>query len=124
MILPSSCSSSIPGSSRPTEVGAIGAFMAGLIGAAFGRLNWTGTFDALKSTISTCAMIFMVLIGAGIFGVFMTLSRVPQHVVAVVTDMDVNRWVVIIGIVVVYFMSACSWMRSLCFCSPCSSPSH
>jgi C4-dicarboxylate transporter DctM subunit len=88
----------------PTEVGAIGAFMAGLIGAAFGRLNWAGTFDALTSTISTCAMIFMVLIGAGIFGVFMTLSRVPQHVVAVVTDMNVNRWVVIIGIVVLYFV--------------------
>jgi tripartite ATP-independent transporter DctM subunit len=88
----------------PTEVGAIGAFMAGLIGAAFGRLNWAGTFDALTSTISTCAMIFMVLIGAGIFGIFMTLSRVPQHVVAVVTDMNVNRWVVIIGIVVLYFV--------------------
>lgn len=88
----------------PTEVGAIGAFMAGLIGAAFGRLNWAGTFDALMSTISTCAMIFMVLIGAGIFGIFMTLSRVPQHVVAVVTDMNVNRWVVIIGIVVLYFV--------------------
>ena len=67
------------GIATPTEVGAIGAFMAGLIGAAFGRLTWAGTFDALRSTISTCAMIFMVLIGAGIFGVFMTLSRVPQH---------------------------------------------
>ena len=92
------------GIATPTEVGAIGAFMAGLIGAAFGRLNWAGTFDALRSTISTCAMIFMVLIGAGIFGIFMTLSRVPQHVVAVVTDMNVNRWVVIIGIVVLYFV--------------------
>jgi C4-dicarboxylate transporter, DctM subunit len=88
----------------PTEVGAIGAFMAGLIGAAFGRLNWAGTFDALTSTISTCAMIFMVLIGAGIFGIFMTLSRVPQHVVEVVTDMNLNRWIVIIGIVVLYFV--------------------
>jgi TRAP-type C4-dicarboxylate transport system permease large subunit len=34
----------------------------------------------------------------------MTLSRVPQHVVVVVTDMNLNRWVVIIGIVVVYFI--------------------
>jgi tripartite ATP-independent transporter DctM subunit len=92
------------GIATPTEVGAIGAFMAGLIGAAFGRLNWAGTFDALRSTISTCAMIFMVLIGAGIFGIFMTLSRVPQHVVEVVTDMNLNRWIVIIGIVVLYFV--------------------
>jgi C4-dicarboxylate transporter, DctM subunit len=88
----------------PTETGAIGAFMAGLIGAAFGRLSWAGTFDALRQTVRTCTMIFMVIIGAGIFGVFMTLSRVPQHVVAVVMDMNLNRWVVIIGIVVVYFV--------------------
>jgi C4-dicarboxylate transporter, DctM subunit len=88
----------------PTETGAIGAFAAGVIGAAFGRLNLPGAFEALKSTIRTCTMIFMVLVGAGIFAIFMALSRVPQHVVAVVTEMDLNRWVVIIGIVVVYFI--------------------
>ena len=88
----------------PTEVGAIGAFMAALIGAAFGRLTVSGAFESLKMTIRTCTMIFMILIGAGIFGIFMALSRVPQHVVAVVTDMNLNRWVVIIGIVIAYFI--------------------
>jgi C4-dicarboxylate transporter DctM subunit len=88
----------------PTEVGALGAFMAAAIGAAFGRLTWAGTMEALKMTIRTSAMIFMIIIGATIFGYYMALSRVPQHVVAVVTDMDLNRWVVIIGIVVAYFV--------------------
>ncbi|HUL21615.1 MAG TPA: TRAP transporter large permease [Thermodesulfobacteriota bacterium] len=88
----------------PTEVGALGAFMAAAIGAAFGRLTWAGTMDALKMTIRTSAMIFMIIIGATIFGYYMALSRVPQHVVAIVTDMDLNRWVVIIGIVVAYFV--------------------
>ena len=49
-------------------------------------------------------MIFLILIGATIFGYYMTLSRIPQEVVALVTDMDLNRWVVIIGIVVAYFV--------------------
>ena len=88
----------------PTEVGALGAFMAAAIGAAFGRLTWAGTMDALKMTIRTSAMIFMIIIGATIFGYYMALSRVPQHVVAIVTDMDLNRWVIIIGIVVAYFV--------------------
>jgi tripartite ATP-independent transporter DctM subunit len=88
----------------PTEVGAIGAFMAALIGAAFGRLTWAGAMDALKMTIRTSAMIFMILIGATIFGYYMALSRVPQQVVAAITDMNLNRWVVIIGIVVGYFI--------------------
>jgi TRAP-type C4-dicarboxylate transport system permease large subunit len=49
-------------------------------------------------------MIFLILIGATIFGYFMTLSRIPQDVVTVVIAMDLNRWVVIIGIVVAYFV--------------------
>jgi TRAP-type C4-dicarboxylate transport system permease large subunit len=88
----------------PTEVGAIGAFMAAAIGTAFGRLNRAGAMDALKKTIRTSAMIFMILIGATVFGYYMALSRVPQHVVTVITEMNLNRWVVIIGIVVGYFV--------------------
>ena len=88
----------------PTEVGAIGAFLSAAIGIAFGRLRWTGAMEALKSTIRTSAMIFMILIGATIFGSYMALSRVPQQVVAVITEMNLNRWVVIMGIVVAYFV--------------------
>ena len=85
-------------------MGAIGAFLAAVIGAVFGRLTWAGAMDALRQTIRTSAMIFMILIGATIFGYYMALSRIPQQVVALVTEMDLNRWVVIIGIVVAYFV--------------------
>ncbi len=88
----------------PTEVGAIGAFLSAAIGVAFGRLRWAGAIEALKLTIRTSAMIFMIIIGATIFGSYMALSRVPQQVVAVVAEMNLNRWVVIVGIVVAYFV--------------------
>ncbi len=88
----------------PTEVGAIGAFLSAAIGVAFGRLRWAGAIEALKATIRTSAMIFMIIIGATIFGSYMALSRVPQQVVAVVGEMDLNRWVVIVGIVIAYFV--------------------
>lgn len=88
----------------PTEVGAIGAFMAALIGVVFGHLTWAGIMEALKNTIRTSAMIFMIIIGATIFGYYMALSRVPQQVVTVVADMNLNRWLVIMGIVVGYFV--------------------
>jgi tripartite ATP-independent transporter DctM subunit len=92
------------GIATPTEVGALGALLAGIIGAAFGRLTLADAIDALKSTIRTSAMIFLILIGATIFGYYMALSRIPQEVVTAVTAMDLNRWVVIIGIVVAYFV--------------------
>jgi len=92
------------GVATPTEVGALGALLAAIIGYAFGRLDWAGSLDALKSTLRTSAMIFLILIGATVFGYYMTLSRIPQTVVLVVTEMNLNRWVVIIGIVVAYFV--------------------
>ncbi len=92
------------GIATPTEVGALGALLAAIIGAAFGRLTVPEAADALKSTIRTSAMIFLILIGATVFGYYMTLSRIPQSVVALVTELDLNRWVVIVGIVVVYFI--------------------
>jgi len=92
------------GVATPTEVGALGAFLAGLIGFVFGRLTWAGALEALRQTIKTSALIFMILIGATVFGYYMAMSKIPQQVVAVVTEMNLNRWVVIIGIVVTYFV--------------------
>ena len=92
------------GIATPTEVGALGALLAGIIGAVFGRLTLADALDAVKSTIRTSAMIFLILIGATIFGYYMALSRIPQDMVSAVTAMDLNRWVVIIGIVVAYFI--------------------
>jgi C4-dicarboxylate transporter, DctM subunit len=92
------------GIATPSEVGALGALLAAVIGAAFGRLTWVESVEALKSTIRTSAMIFLILIGATVFGYYMTLSRIPQDVVAAVTEMNLNRWVVIVGIVVAYFV--------------------
>ena len=92
------------GVATPTEVGALGALLAAVIGAAFGRLTVAGAIDALRSTIRTSAMIFLILIGATIFGYYMALSRIPQEVVGAVTAMELNRWVVMIGIIVCYFV--------------------
>ena len=92
------------GIATPTEIGALGAFLAAVIGAMFGRLTWVESVGALKQTIRTSAMIFLILIGATIFGYYMTLSRIPQEVVTMVSGMNLNRWIIIIGIVVSYFV--------------------
>jgi tripartite ATP-independent transporter DctM subunit len=92
------------GVATPTEVGALGAFLAGVIGVAFGRLDWAGVLEAVRQTIKTSALIFIILIGATVFGYYMALSKIPQQVVAVVTEWNLNRWVVIAGIVIAYFV--------------------
>ena len=92
------------GAATPTEVGALGAFLAGAIGVAAGRLSWAGALTAVRETIKTSALIFMILIGATVFGYYMAMSKIPQEVVSVVTELNLNRWVVMVGIVVAYFV--------------------
>jgi tripartite ATP-independent transporter DctM subunit len=92
------------GVATPTEVGALGAFLAAAIGVVLRRLTWAGALAAVQQTVKTSAMIFMILIGATIFGYYMAMSQLPQHVVATVTGLNLNRWVVIAGIVVAYFV--------------------
>ena len=92
------------GVATPTEVGALGAFLAAAIGIALRRLTWAGALDAVRQTVKTSALIFMILIGATVFGYYMAMSKIPQYVVAVVTDLNLNRWIVMSGIVVAYFV--------------------
>lgn len=92
------------GIATPTEVGALGAFMAAVIGVCMGRLNWNGTKEALKETIWSSGMIFMIFIGANVFGNFIVLSQVPQEIMSAVAGLNLNRWIIIIGIIVTYFI--------------------
>ena len=92
------------GIATPTEVGAIGACLSALIGICMGRLTWKGAIEALEGTVRITAMIFMIIIGASIFGYFMTLSQVPQHMAGAIAEMNLNRWVVVTGIIVGYFI--------------------
>jgi len=87
-----------------TEVAAIGAFAALLIALAMRRLTWNAGVSALRATVRTTAMIFAILIGATIFGYYVTLTRVPQILIAYVTGMNLNPYVVVIFIIVAYFL--------------------
>jgi C4-dicarboxylate transporter, DctM subunit len=88
----------------PTEIGALGAFMAAVIGVTTRRLTWKGALEAFRETIKASSMIFFILIGGMIFGYYMTLSGLPQMAIAGVTALNINRYVIVISIVVAYFI--------------------
>lgn len=60
----------------PTEAGAVGAGGAIIIGVARRRLNWEGLKNALLDTIRVSGMLYMIIIGAIVFGKFATVTRV------------------------------------------------
>jgi tripartite ATP-independent transporter DctM subunit len=92
------------GIATPTEAGAFGALASALLGFAMGRLSLQGAIWAIKATARVTAMIFLIVIGAKIFAHFLALSEIPKLAVDAVTTMQLNRWVVIAGIAVGYFV--------------------
>jgi tripartite ATP-independent transporter DctM subunit len=92
------------GIATPTEAGALGAFLAAVIGASMGRLKWAGVTEALRETIWSSGMIFMIFIGANLFGNFIMLSQVAQRIMTAIAEMNLNRWVILSGVIVSYFI--------------------
>ena len=93
------------GIATPTEGGAMGAVGALAMALARRRIDLKLLRQAMDSTMKLSCFVLFILIGATVFGYYMTLSRIPQEVVTAVSAMDLNRWVVIIGIVGGYMFS-------------------
>ena len=66
------------GVATPTEAAGLGAFVAMAIAAWEGKLTRQGLWQALRSTAQTSCMILFIILGAHVFGYFLTLSRVTS----------------------------------------------
>nr|WP_298414092.1 TRAP transporter large permease [uncultured Halomonas sp.] len=62
----------------PTEASAVGAVLAFLLTAFLRRtLDWASFLSAVRQTLSTTIVLFLVIIGAKIFGKAVTLYQIP-----------------------------------------------
>lgn len=95
------------GVATPTESAAFGATAALIIGLAQRRLNREKIFAACLSTIKSTVMIFVLIIGAMIFGYYMTMTQLAQDFVKVIAASGLDRWVIMGGLVVFYIALGC-----------------
>ena len=91
----------------PTEAAGIGAFGAFLFVLIKGKLNSRTFFNALLETGRTTAMIFLIIIGAMIFSSFLGLAQIPMALADFIAGLEVNRYVVLAGIVFVFVLLGC-----------------
>ena len=87
----------------PTEAGAIGAFGALIIALLRKKMDGRKFIDSLLETGQTTAMIFAIFVGAFIFGYLLTVTRLPMSLAGLVTDLSVNRYV-ILGLIFVFYL--------------------
>jgi len=95
------------GIATPTEASAIGALGAMVIAAAVGRLTRDQLVLACIKALRSTVMIFMILLGAHIFGYFFTLTGVTQQLVQSIGGLDFPPWMVMTIILAIVLMLGC-----------------
>jgi tripartite ATP-independent transporter DctM subunit len=88
----------------PTEAAAVGAVGAVTLAALSGRLDRATLLSGVSETALTTGMIFMILIGAGIFNAFIESTRLTDGVIGLIELLSWNRWTVFAAIMALYLV--------------------
>lgn len=91
----------------PIEAAGMGAGAALLIAFATGGLTRAALWTAFLDSATASAMIFAIIIGAEIFGNFITFAGLPDSLSDIVTNLGLSPWLVLIAIVGIYIVLGC-----------------
>jgi C4-dicarboxylate transporter DctM subunit len=91
----------------PTEAAGIGAFGTFFFALLRGRMGWKNFKLSLSGTLQTTGMLFLVILGAMIFGYFLSVTRLPMEFAAIVSGLPVNRYIILIIILVITLLLGC-----------------
>ena len=91
----------------PTEAAGVGAFGAFVITIIKRKMSWKVLTDSLSQTTQTTAMVFLILIGANIFGYFLTISQIPDQLSILASEAGLNRYVVLAILIFFYIILGC-----------------
>ncbi|MGJ7555936.1 TRAP transporter large permease [Variovorax sp. RB3P1] len=91
----------------PTEAGGVGASGAFILGLVRRKLDGPKIREALLSATRTAAAVFTVLIGALLFGYFLTITQSPQKLTEILTGLGIGRYGVLALIMLMYLVLGC-----------------
>ncbi len=86
---------------------AIGAFLAFIFLLCKKKATWTNIKKSCFDTIRTSCMIFLIMIGAYVFGYFLTASRLPIDLANSIAASNMPPVVVILLILAIYAVLGC-----------------
>jgi C4-dicarboxylate transporter, DctM subunit len=91
----------------PTEAGGVGAGGAFIIGLLRGKLDREKILTSLLQATRTAAAVFTILIGALMFGYFLTITGTPQKVTAFLGGLGIGSYGVLLLIILMYLVLGC-----------------
>jgi len=91
----------------PTEAAAVGAAGTGLIALFSGHMSRANLKQAILSTASSTAMIFLIVLAAGLYNNFLSLTQLPQMASAWVEQQELSPWLVLAVVLLMYLVFGC-----------------
>lgn len=88
----------------PTEGAAVGAIAMLVIGVSRGSLSRTDILQALRQTAETSGMIFIILLGAEVFGAFLALSHLPSVAAETIAASGLTPHMVLVAMLAFYIL--------------------
>jgi len=94
------------------EAAAIGAFIAIIYTLVMRRLTFKSFVGRMASALKSSLMVFQIMMGAYVFGYFLTITHLPQNLAAFIAAMNVHR-LVIIGLMFLLYIFIGMFMDTL-----------
>jgi len=91
----------------PTEAGAVGAFGAFIFSLVTGHLSRKSLVESLDQAARTTAMIFLIVIGATVFGHFLAVTKIPFELSEFIAGLGVSRYIVMALILFLLMVLGC-----------------
>lgn len=90
-----------------TEAAAVGCFLALILCILRGKLDRRRIAGAMHHTLRITCMVFMIVVGAFVFGRFMTNSQLPQQAAAWIGSLSLPGWMIIVIMLAIYAVGGC-----------------
>ncbi|MFY0677319.1 MAG: TRAP transporter large permease [Neptuniibacter sp.] len=90
----------------PTEAASVGAAGTFFI-ALFRGMNFAQFREAVEETLFTSAMIFFMIIGAEIFGYFLSVSRISFELVEIVDSLQLSPYMILFCVLILFVLLGC-----------------
>ncbi len=89
------------------EAAAVGALLTLIYLILKGKFKWNVFMECLRSTIVTSSMVFLILIGAYVFGAFLAITQLPMTLAEWVETLAVSKYVILATIILIYALLGC-----------------
>lgn len=95
------------GKVTPTEVAGVACLLAVGLCLLRRKLSWLKFRNALRDTLRITCMVFVIMAGAKVFGMFLTLSYLPTQIARAVGELGLPGPVILSIILLCYIIGGC-----------------